>query len=86
MTLPDPHVHDIKPFIGRIGNEEGLVLTHLCGTDDGLANPVAFASHHFLGKEDLLRWDFNTQISTCNHDAVTGLQDLIESGGQIAFS
>lgn len=80
MTLPDPHVRDIKPFIGRSGNKE--VLPHLCGTDDGLANPVAFASHHFLGKEDLLCWDFNTQISTRNHDAVTSLQDLIESGKQ----
>lgn len=57
-------------------------MTHLCGADDGLADPVAFASHHFLSKEDLLCWDFDTQISTGHHDAVTSLQDLIKSSTQ----
>lgn len=52
--------------------------TNLCGADDWFADPVAPASHHLLGEEDLLCWDFNAQVSTSNHDAVTGLQDLIE--------
>lgn len=55
---------------------------HLRGTDDGFADPVALASHHLLSEEDLLRWDFNAQVSTGNHDAVTGLQDLVKSTGQ----
>lgn len=54
-------------------------ITDLCGTDDWLANPVAFAGHHFLGDEDLLGWDFNSQISTGHHDAITSFQDLIKS-------
>lgn len=54
-------------------------VTDLCGTDDGLADPVAPASHHLLSEEDLLSWDLNPQISTGNHDAVTSLQDLIKS-------
>lgn len=56
-----------------------MACTDLCGTDDGLADPVASASHHLLGDEDLLGWDFNAQVSTCNHDAITSLQDLIKS-------
>lgn len=56
--------------------------TDLCGTGDGFADPVALASHHLLSEEDLLCWDFNAQVSTGNHDAVTGLQDLIKSAGQ----
>lgn len=54
-------------------------MTHLCGADDGLANSVAFAGHHLLGEEDLLCRDFDAQISTRDHDAVTRLQDLVES-------
>merc|ERR1719419_919079 len=63
----------------RMGRTQGDALQHLCGTGDGLADPVAPASHHLLGEEDLLCWDFNTQISTGNHDAITSLQDLIKS-------
>lgn len=53
--------------------------SNLCGADDGLANPHAPASHHLLSNEDLLCWDFNAEISTGNHDAITSLQDLIKS-------
>lgn len=74
---------DIKPFIRKWpGKNKGIAVTHLRGADDGLAHPVAFASHHFLGEEDLLCWDFDTQISTRHHDAVTSLQDLIKSSTQ----
>jgi len=58
-------------------------VTDLCCTYDGLADPHAPASHHLLRDEDLLCWDFNAQVSTSNHDAITNLQDLIESIGQI---
>lgn len=61
---------------------KGIDVTHLCGADDGLAHPVAFASHHFLGEEDLLCRDFDAQISACHHDTITGLQDLIKSSRQ----
>lgn len=54
-------------------------VTDLCGTGDGLADPVAPASHHLLGDEDFLCWDFNAQVATGNHDAITSLQDLIKS-------
>lgn len=54
-------------------------ITDLRGTDDWFADPVASASHHLLRDEDLLCWDFNPQISTGHHDAVTSLKDLIKS-------
>lgn len=53
--------------------------TDLCGTDNGLADSVAPSGHHLLGQENLLCWDFNAQVSTGNHDAVTSLQNLIKS-------
>lgn len=60
-------------------NSRPTGVTDLCGADDGLSDPVAPAGHHLLGEEDLLCWDFNAQVSAGNHDAVTSLQDLIES-------
>ena len=50
----------------------------LCGAGDWLAGSVAAANHHFLGQEDLLCGDLNSQVATGNHDAIAGLHDLIK--------
>lgn len=51
---------------------------HLGGNDDRLARDVALGNHHFLRKEDLAGRDFDTQITTRNHDAITLLEDIVK--------
>ena len=51
-------------------------LEHLGGTDDWLARHVAHGNHLLLGSEHLGCWDFNTQITTGNHDTIGLLEDL----------
>lgn len=52
--------------------------SNLCGTSDWLASSIAASNHHLLGEEDLLRGDLDTQVTTGNHDAITGLHYLIK--------
>jgi len=52
-------------------------LKHLSGSDDGLAGNVSLLDHPFLGDEDLLRRDLHTEITTSDHDTISGSEDLI---------
>lgn len=52
--------------------------TCLCGADDGLPCAVAAPNHHLLGQEDLLCRNLDAQVTSGHHDAIAGLQDLIE--------
>lgn len=56
----------------------GHGLEHLCGANDGLASDVALGDHHLLSDEDLGRWNFDTKISTGDHDTISLLEDLVE--------
>lgn len=60
-----------------------LLFHHLCSTNDRFANPVAASNHHLLSQEDLLCGDLDTHVSTGNHDAITGLQNLIKTGQRV---
>jgi len=56
----------------------GHGFQHLGGADGRLASHVALGDHHLLGDEDLSWRNFNTQVTTGNHDTVCYLEDLIE--------
>ena len=53
--------------------------THLSSTNNRLSDFIGTANHHFLRQKDLLRWDFNAEISTSHHQAIALLQDLIQA-------
>ena len=53
-------------------------LEHLCGNNDRLSSNVTFRNHHLLRKEYLTSRNFDTQITTSDHDAISLLEDLIE--------
>ena len=55
-------------------------LKHLSGNNNGLADNVALRDHHLLSKEDLAGRNFNTEITTSDHDTISLLQDLVEVG------
>jgi len=52
--------------------------TYLSGTDNRLSSFIAPSNHHLLCEKHLLRWDFNTQITSGNHDAIRSLKNLIK--------
>lgn len=71
-------VSNIADFgTGRTG-VVGHGLQHLCGADSGLACNVALRDHHLLGDEDLARRDFDTKVTSGNHDTVRLFENLIE--------
>lgn len=39
---------------------------------------VALGNHSLLGQKDLLRRNFNAEISAGNHDTVRGFDDLVQ--------
>ena len=51
---------------------------HLSRNNDNFARCVALLKHHFLSKENLGKRNFNSEIATSDHDAVTNSQNLIE--------
>ncbi len=53
-------------------------LEHLGGNNDGLASLVALGDHHLLRKEDLAGGDFDTKVTTGDHDTVSLGKDLVE--------
>jgi hypothetical protein len=53
-------------------------LQHLSSTNDRLAFQVALGDHHLLSEEDLGGRDFDTKITTSNHDTIGFLENLIE--------
>ena len=52
--------------------------SYLRSTDDGLSCLVTSTNHHLLGEENLLWWDFDSQVTTGNHYTINHLQDLIK--------
>ena len=50
---------------------------HLGGSDNRLSDDVSLSDHHLLGKEDLLRRNFHTKITTGNHDTISDSQDIV---------
>lgn len=53
-------------------------LEHLGGDNNGLASLVALGNHHLLRKEDLAGGNFDTEVTTGDHDTVGLCEDLIE--------
>lgn len=53
-------------------------LKHLRRTDGRLSDYVALRNHHLLRKEHLTRGDLNTQISTCDHNTIARLENLVK--------
>lgn len=43
-----------------------------------LTHLVAARNHALLGEEYFLRGNFNTKVTSGNHDAVRGLNDLVQ--------
>lgn len=68
--------------VRHLGSSRARVICHgfqhLSCADDRLALDVTLGNHHLLGKEDLGCGNFDTQVTTGNHDAVSLLQDFIE--------
>lgn len=56
----------------------GHGFEHLSGTDDGLSGEVALGDHHLLSHEDLRSRDFDTEITTSDHDSVGFAKDLVK--------
>ena len=56
----------------------GHGFQHLSCADCRLASHVALGNHHLLGDENLSRRNFNTKVSTGNHDTVSLFKDLVE--------
>lgn len=50
----------------------------MSGTDDRLALDVALGDHHLLSDEDLGGGDFDTKITTGDHNTVSLLENLVE--------
>ena len=50
---------------------------HLRGSDNGLSDNVSLSDHHLLGKENLFRRNFHTEITTGNHDTIGDIQDFV---------
>lgn len=61
-------------------NHYSTYLKHLGGDDDWLAGNVALGDHHLLGVEDLASGDFDTKVTTGNHNTVCLPKDLVEVG------
>ena len=55
-------------------------LKHLSGNNDRLAGLVALRDHHLLRKEDLARGDFDTEITTRDHNTVGLVENLVKVG------
>jgi hypothetical protein len=55
-------------------------LKHLSGDNYWLSDNVALCNHHLLGKEDLAGRNFDTKITTSDHDTISLLQNLVEVG------
>lgn len=75
----------IKHSISNIGNlspcRSRLLdhrLEHMSCTNDWLAGDITLGDHHLMGENDLFRWNLNAQITTGDHDTVTGVDDLID--------
>mmetsp|Transcript_47611 Transcript_47611/g.113142 ORF Transcript_47611/g.113142 Transcript_47611/m.113142 type:complete len:288 (-) Transcript_47611:867-1730(-) len=52
-------------------------LEHLGGSDHRLALKIALLDHHLLHQEDLLGRDLHAHVTSSHHDAIAGLDDLI---------
>ena len=53
-------------------------LKHLSGDDNRLSNHIALGNHHLLSEEDLASGNFDTQITTGDHDTIGHFQYLVE--------
>lgn len=53
-------------------------LEHLSSADDGLASEVAHGNELLLGSKHLSSGNLDTEITTGNHDTISGLEDLLE--------
>lgn len=78
-------VSTVQDGVGNVGNlSTGGArvvchgLEHLSGANNGLALDVALGNHHLLGDEHLGGGDLDTQVTTGDHDTVSGLQDLVK--------
>ena len=51
---------------------------HLRGDYHWLPSSVTTSNHHLLSNEHFRRWDLNPEVTTGNHDAVTGTHNLVK--------
>ena len=56
-----------------------LTLSHLCGTDDWLSILVTPTNHHLLRQKYFFWGNFNSQVSSCHHNAISCMHDFIKS-------
>ena len=55
-------------------------LKHLGSDNNWLSSNVALGNHHLLGVEDLASGDFNTKVTTGDHDTVRLSQNFVKVG------
>jgi hypothetical protein len=53
-------------------------VEHLGRGDNNLASLVTLLDHHLLGEDNFFNRDFNTQVTTGNHDTVRRFQNFVE--------
>lgn len=85
LTRQHDTVRTVQDGVGNIGHLSpsgtGVVchgLEHLGGTDDRLTLDVTLGDHHLLSDEDLGGGNFDTQVTTGDHDTVSLLEDLVK--------
>ena len=69
------HVGDLSTGRSRVGDHG---LQHLCGSYHLLAGIVALVDELLLDRRDLLEWDLNAHVASCDHYTVGGLKDLVD--------
>lgn len=90
LTGEHDTVSSVEDGVGDIGDLGtggprivGHGLEHLGGADNGLTSQVALGNHGLLGNEDTLAGDFNTQVTTGDHDTIGLGEDLGEVGNTL---
>ncbi len=70
---------NIRDFGTGWDGRAGHALQHLCRDDDRLADPSTFADQLALDGRNLLDWQLDAKIATRDHNAISGIQNLLET-------
>ena len=71
-------VTDIGNFSSGWSWVVGHRFQHLGSTDNWLTGQVRLSDQLLLDSQDFWGWDFDTQVTSGNHDSVSDLQDFVE--------
>ncbi|CAY77608.1 hypothetical protein P301_A20221 [Saccharomyces cerevisiae P301] len=75
-------IQDSVTDIGNFSSGWSWVVSHgfqhLGSTDNWLTSQVRLSNQFLLDSQDFWGWDFNTQVTSGNHNTVSDLQDFVE--------